>query len=445
MKKFKIAYLGFIMVFSYTLVAAQTGNQLLQSGPMLGYADMREALIWVQTKQQAEVYVSYSEVGVPGAVFETQKVKTLPDEAFTARLIADNVEPGRKYNYELFIDGQPVKLPYATQFNTPVLWKWRGNPPDFTMLTGSCAYVNQPEHDRPGKPYGGDYRIFENMASQKADFMVWLGDNLYLREPDWNTKTGILDRYTHTRSLPELQPFFASTHHYAIWDDHDYGPDNSNKSFFNKEKTQKAFDLFWGNLSYGTAEMKGAISSFQWGDADFFLLDNRSYRDPNELKNEDKTILGEKQLEWLLDNLVTSRATFKMVAMGGQFLSDYPSAEAYSANGFAKERETIIKFIYDHNIRNVIFLSGDVHFSEISILKAEGKPTIYDLTFSTMSAGPNTSGESWNNTLRIPGTVVMERNFGRINFSGPAKERKLTVGCFNTDNRMMWEQIIKQE
>ncbi len=427
-------------------VSQQVVNPLLKSGPMLGYADMREAMIWIQTSREAEVFAVYTDLADPGLVRQTNKVKTNKDEAFTARLIADSVEPGRTYSYKLYINSKLVKLPYATDFSTPPIWRWRTDPPEFTMLTGSCTYVNQPEYDRAGKPYGGDYRIFTQMASQKADFMVWLGDNIYLRESDWNTWTGIVKSYNHTRSLPELQSFLASTHHYATWDDHDYGPDNSNKSFFNKNQTLDAFKLYWGNPSYGVGDIKGAITSFQWGDADFFLLDNRWYRDSDELQKENKTLLGEKQLEWLLENLVTSRATFKIVAMGGQFLSDASAnVEAYSSSGFNKEREQIISFIQQHAIKNVIFITGDAHYSEMSVLKQENKPTIYDLTFSAMSAGVNTSGATWKNSYRVPGTVAMERNYGMIKFSGPAKDRKLTVSCFNSDNKKLWEQVIRQE
>jgi alkaline phosphatase D len=427
-------------------LSQQLINPLLKSGPMLGYSDMRESLIWVQTTREAEVFVVYTDLADPGHVRQTNKVRTKKDEAFTAKLIADTVEPGHHYSYKLFINRKLVKLPFKTEFSTPPIWRWRTDPPDFTMLTGSCAYINQEEYDRSGKPYGADYRIFTNMATQKADFMLWLGDNLYLREPDWNTWTGIVKRYNHTRSLPELQPFLASTHHYAIWDDHDYGPDNSNKSFYNKNQTLDAFSLFWGNPTYGAGDIKGAITSFQWGDADFFLLDNRWYRDADEINNDDKTMLGEKQLGWLLENLVTSKATYKVVAMGGQFLSDANvSAEIYSANGFNKEREQIINFIYQYNIKNVVFITGDVHYSEISVLKQQGKPAIYDFTFSALTSGSNTSGESWKNTLRVPGTVVMERNYGMIRFSGPAKDRRLTVSCFNSDNRKLWEQVIPQE
>jgi len=426
-------------------MAQQQIHPLLQSGPMNGYSEMREAMIWLQTKKEAVVYATYANEAKPSVVNVTNKVKTNKDEGFTAKLIANKVEPGHKYSYTIYINNKPLTFSYKTSFKTPQIWKWRSNPPDFTLLTGSCAYVNQTEYDRSGTPYGGDYRIFTHMASQKADLMIWLGDNVYLREPDWNSWTGIVNRYTHTRSLPELQPFLASTNHYAIWDDHDFGPDNSCKSFVNKDKTLKAFELFWGNPSFGLTDLKGAITSFQWGDADFFMLDNRWYRDPDKEIGDNKTMLGTLQLEWLLNSLVTSEATFKLVAMGGQFLSDAATAELYSSNGFAKERELIINYIYQHNIKNVIFLTGDVHYSEISMLKEVGKPTIYDLTFSTMTAGVNTKGDRWKNTLRIPETVAMERNYGMVKFTGTDKARKLIVSCLNSDNKKLWEKVIEQE
>lgn len=417
----------------------------LQSGPMPGYSEMREAVVWVQTKEPARVVMRYHPLDNPKMVSFSNTVITKKDKAFTAHLVADKVKPGTRYAYDIIIDGKPVKLPYPTQFQTKKVWKWRGNPPEFSLLAGSCAYINEEEFDRPGKPYGGDYRIFESMASHKADFMLWLGDNMYLREPDWNSRTGIMARWTHSRSVKELQPFLASTHHYAIWDDHEYGPNDSDKGFFNKNLTLEAFSYFFANPTVGVGDIEGAITSFQWGDADFFLLDNRWYRDPDNLNAENKTILGAKQFQWLLDNLVSSTATFKIVAMGGQFLSTARMFETYINNGFEAERKLIIDFIYKHNIRNVVFITGDVHFTEMSVLREEGKPTIWDLTFSTMTAGPNRRGGEWNNTLRVPGTVETSRNFGKVSFRGESKQRELVVECFDTDNKIRWQQVIKQE
>jgi hypothetical protein len=123
--------------------------------------------------------------------------------------------------------------------------------------TGSCAYINEAAYDRPGNPYGSEYEIFEAINESKPDFMIWLGDNMYLREPDWNSWTGITKRWTHSRSVPEMQPLLASAHHYAIWDDHDYGPNNSDRGWWNKNQTYEAFQLFWANPSYGIGDMKG--------------------------------------------------------------------------------------------------------------------------------------------------------------------------------------------
>ncbi len=442
MKK-HIVFLLFFITFLTTIFAQQ--NSLLQSGPMLGYADMQEVMIWLQTKSPASVFIEYADLESHSKSYRTNTVITEKSSAFIAKLLADSVIPGKKYTYKVFINNEFVIFPYRTEFQTQSIWKWRGNPPEFRLLTGSCAYINQPEHDRPGKGYGSNYQIFEKMAEQKADLMVWLGDNVYLREPDWNTKTGIYARYTHTRSIKELQPLLASTSNYAIWDDHDYGPNDGDRGFYNKEMTLEAFKLFFANPTVGVSGIEGAITSFQWGDADFFMLDDRWYREPDNSKSDHKTMLGEKQLQWLLDNLVTSQATFKIVAIGGQFLSTTGLFESYYSHGFAAERQLIIDYIYENNIKNVIFLSGDIHFTEMSVLKAEGKPTIWDLTVSALTSGSNTKGNEWNNTLRIPETVVTENNYAMIDFLGTLKERKLIVSCFNTANEKKWEYTIHQE
>jgi alkaline phosphatase D len=443
MKKLSVL-LALTLLFQFTLNAQQ---ELLQSGPMLGYSTMKEAAIWLQTKTGADVVVKYWNIDTPSAAHYTGKVHTSKEKAFTALLVADTLEPGNIYQYQVYINGKLLHFDYQTRFQSQKLWKWRGDPPDFSFVTGSGTYINEKKYDRPGRPYGGGYDIYLSMLEKHPDFMLWLGDNIYLREPDWNSWTGIIHRYTHDRATPQLQPFMASVHNYAIWDDHDFGPNDSDKSFWNKNLTLKAFKLFWANPSYGTGDIKGTTTSFQWGDADFFLLDNRWYRDANRrnYKHGYKTELGEKQLQWLFDNLASSYATFKFVVMGGQFLSNTGMFEAYTNYGFDKERQRIIDFIYSQNIKNVIFITGDVHFSELSVLKQEGKPVIWDITSSPLNSGPNTNGINQKNTLRVPGSVIMQRNFAEIKISGPAKKRVLHLTYFDTNGNKLWEYDIIPE
>lgn len=420
-------------------------QSLLQSGPMLGYSEMKEVMIWVQTTESSTVKIAYWPETNASQINWTTLVNTKKSMAFTAKLIADKVEPGITYQYKVYINDKELTFDYPAKFQTQPLWKYRGDPPTFTLVTGSCAYINEEAYDRPGKPYGSDSHIFTQLYKQQADLMIWLGDNFYYRDPDWNSWTGIAHRNTHTRSIPELQPLLANTHHYAIWDDHDYGPNNSDKGFWNKNQTMKAFELFWPNPSFGIGDMKGAISFFQWGDVDFILLDNRYYRDPNNVKKDNKTMLGIEQLEWLKDVLVTSEATFKIIALGGQFLNTVAAYETYSNNGFKSEREEIIQFIYDHNIKGVVFLTGDRHFTELSFLKADGKPDIYDLTTSSLTAGINTHGGDEVNLLRVENTVVMKHNFSVLEFTGTLGKRKIIIKNIDDKGKLNWKYQIHQQ
>ena len=434
-----------VLIFLFLPVFIIAQRDLLNAGPMPGYSEMKEVAIWLQTTNEATVYAKYWDVTNPDTKWHTNTVKTSKCKAFTAILIADTLEPGIQYQYDLFINDQEVVFSYTTTFQTQPIWKWRGDPPDFSFVTGSCAYINESKYDRPGKPYGGEFEIYSAMAKTKVDFMIWLGDNLYFREPDWNSWSGIIHRYTHDRSIPEMQEFLASTHHYAIWDDHDYGPNNSDRGFWNKNDTRKAFKLFWANPSYGVGDIEGAITFFQWGDADFYLLDNRTYRTPDNLKADNKTQLGKEQLQWLFDNLVTTYSTFKFVILGGQFLNTSGLFESYTNYGFEKERQQIIDFIYENEIKNVIFITGDVHFSEISILKNPEKPTIWDITSSPLNSGVNTYALTQNNTLRIPESVIMERNFTQLSITGPEFDRIVNVTYFNVKGENIYEHEFSAE
>lgn len=434
------------VLFCGAMLPGRTQSNLLNAGPMVGYSEMREVMIWVQTKSAAGVQIQYWNTSSPDSVVITEKLHSGSEKAFTLKFILAPLDPGQTYEYRLLINNMAVELPYPTDFETIPIWKWRGDPPGFTFAAGSCAYINQTEYDRPGNPYGSNYDIFQHILGKNPDFMVWMGDNVYLREPDWNSRTGVLHRYTHDRAIPELQPLLGSVHHYATWDDHDFGPNNSDRGYWLKDVTYEAFRMFWANPSYGTEEMPGAITYFNRTDADFFLLDNRYYRSPNDSREENKTILGKKQKQWLMDNLVSSRATFKFVVVGGQFLNDEAWHETWSNYGFAHERQEIIQFIHDHDIRGVIFLTGDRHYSELSKLETENEPVIYDLTLSPLTAGPFTQApEEVNNTLRVPGKIYAGHNFGLLHISGPIRERTVNVTVFDSVGNEVWSYMISQK
>ena len=418
----------------------KAGNAGLQNGPMLGYVDMREALIWVQTKSSGYVSVEYWETAKPEKKYSTADIPTRKENGYTAKCIADQVQPGTEYTYRVSINRKAVELPYPTTFKTQPIWRWRTDPPPFSVATGSCAYVNEEQFDRPGKPYGSDYQIFTSIYQQKPDVMLWLGDNVYYREPDWNTRTGMVHRYTHDRAIPELQPLLASTAQYAIWDDHDFGPDDSDGTWVHKNMAWEVFRDFWGNPTFGVNGQKGCTTMFDFMDVDFFLLDNRYFRTPNYCKTcPGRSLLGKEQLQWFLAALAKSRAPFKVVAIGGQVVTSSVSHET-AFHFFPAERDTILDFIARENIKGVIFLTGDKHFTELSAMQNNAGNWVYDLTTSPLTSGVNPTEEA--NTWHVKGTRTNQHNFSILRFSGPRTNRQLEIKNYDTNGKELWTKTI---
>jgi len=416
-------------------------QDLINSGPMVGYSTMQEVLLWVQTNEKAKVHFEYYEIDNPKIRFKTDEIQTLKKNGYVAKLIADQVAPGKKYKYDIFINDLKVERDYPMEFQTQKLWKWRTDPPDVSFVIGSCSYVNEPKFDRPGKPYGNNFEIFNSINNKNPDFMLWLGDNTYLREPDWNSRTGFINRYSHTRALPELQPLLASTHHYATWDDHDFGPNNSDGSFWLKETASEIFKLFWANPNYDVTGNGGITGFFQWGDLDFFLMDNRYHRTSNNNFTEDRQLLGKDQIDWLINALTFSQAPFKFIAIGGQVLSSGAVYENYAT--YPEERKYLLDKIREAKIEGVVFLDGDRHHTVLSKMQeSEDVYPLYDLTCSSLTAGTNKDDESYNK-YSLKETLVSVNNFGMLNISGPANDRELNIKIFDKDGQELWRKSIK--
>ena len=428
------------ILFSLMFISTYA-QDLINSGPMVGYSTMQEVLLWVQTEETANVHFEYYEINNPKVKFSTDKIETEKKNGYVAKLIADQVIPGKKYKYEVYVNNYKIERNYAMEFQTQELWKWRTDPPDVKFIIGSCSYINEPKFDRPGKPYGSNFEIFNSINKKNPDFMLWLGDNTYLREPDWNSRTGFIKRYSHTRAFPELQPLLASTHHYATWDDHDYGPNNSDGSFWLKETASEIFKLFWGNPNYNVTGKGGITGFFQWSDLDFFLLDNRYHRTANNNLTGNRQMLGKDQIDWLINALSFSQASFKFVAVGGQVISNGAVYENYAT--YPDERKYLLDKIREAKIEGVIFLDGDRHHTILSKMQeTKNVYPLYDLTCSSLTAGVNNDNEPYN-SFKLEETFVNVNNFGMLNVTGPTNERELTIQIFDKDGKELWIKSIK--
>jgi alkaline phosphatase D len=403
------------------------------SGPWAGNVELRNATIWVEVSSQAKsVAINFNKEGRNSEIKTITYKGELGKDFNPIKIDLNGLDINSTYTYNLIVDGKTVNSPFPLKFTTKDLWQWRKPAPDFSFLAGSCAYFNEPVYDRPGKPYGGDSSIFETMAKTGANFHVWLGDNWYTREADFNTAWGLNYRASRDRSLKVLRQFLASMPQYAIWDDHDYGPDDANKSYILKDDSRKIFMNYWCNPSYGE-EGKGIYTKVSYSDVDIFLTDDRYFRSEDGISdslngqpNSAKSFFGTMQLEWLKNALLSSGAAFKIIAVGSQVLNPHSPGEC--VRHYSAEYNELMNFIDEQNIQGILFFTGDRHHSEVTKQSRKGLYTLYDVTISPYTSSVSkVRGIEINSDARVPGTLVEQQNFAKVFVIGNKDNRVLKV------------------
>ena len=446
------SFRALILLIVALLPALGSAGEIV-SGPMLGYRAHREVMLWVETKAADSVRLEYWLKDEPTEVHQLEHLDTPhhPGGGQIHHFRPGLLKMGATYDYRLVIDGKEQELAAPATFETQDLWEWRKPPPDFEFLVGSCSYINDSEFDRPGDGYGKTTRTYELMGETGADFMIWTGDNWYWREPDYSSISGLWYRPSHDRAIPEMQKLLGSMHHYATWDDHDYGPNDSNWSFEYKAEALDIFKAYWGNHTYGESDNPGVYSKFFWGDAAFFLMDNHYYRDAAELdqdKHAQKTQWGRQQLEWLKQSLLAAKKLkhfrFKFIASGNQMLQTAPFGEPHEL--YRREREELMDFIIENEITGVVFLTGDVHHSAMYRRQiGDAGQWVYEVTSSPLSSGAFTDAAKvkGDDPHVIPNTIIGDQNFVKISLTGKGRKRALRVVCIDKKGETRFDELIR--
>lgn len=428
-----------LLLVSFSLSLLLSAQSLIVSGPMLGPVELRDAKIWVELSpsvKSASIRVTkkgeknFTEVSYQG---ELQRPFN------PIQFAVGGLEPNTTYQYQLWVNGKPSDQ--EGTFTTKPLWQWRSPAPDFSFLAGSCSYINDPAYDRPGTPYGSNDSIFLAMAREQAAFMFWLGDAWYTREVDYYSEWGLWNRASHDRSTPTLQPLLKAMSHIAIWDDHDYGPNNMGSSYHLKETSRKVFNSYFCNPSSGM-NGQGIYTQYSYGDADLFLLDDRWWRSAdnerdsiNGKPNPNKTMIGREQLDWLKTALLSSNAPFKIIAVGSQVLNPVSPFDRWL--DFPAEYYELMNFLQAYSVNGVVFLTGDRHHSEIIKVDRPGTYPLYDITVSPLTSATHVfGGPEKNNPYRVLG-VDQKHNFGKISISGSRGARVLKVEYLGTKGELL--------
>ncbi len=318
----------------------------LDLGPMVGHVEPNAARIWVRASGEAQLALR---IGKQPDLADARTIVGPRLEAaagFAGHIAVAELEPSTRYFYAPLLNGQlAVTRPYPSLITAPPA----GAPLKMRFAFGSCV----------GRRAADPAATWGDMAARvQIDLLLMLGDNHYADSTDPVTQRAF---YREQRGVAGFGDITRRTPTYGIWDDHDYGPNDSDGTAKGKELSLQTFQQWWANPSYGQADDPGIYSKFSRGNVDFFLLDDRYHRSPNKAPDEGgKTMLGAKQLTWLKRELLASKAKIKFVASGSEWQIN---GHGDSWTSFDRERREIWKFIADNQIQGVILLSGDRHFT----------------------------------------------------------------------------------
>ena len=313
-------------VLSLICLAGVSRGATITAGPMVGYVTDKSARIWLQTSTMCEISVDCYEL-TGGSQLPGLTTEPTPPSPFTADIPLSDMKPNTSYRIEIKLDNVPVAIngpQVVIRTNPPA-----GNAETMTVAFGSCMNVGK-----------GGAPIFQVVDNVKPRAFLFLGNTVYLPEPFPSFERNgvsngrlafrfIADTYSEMRKLPELQTLFRTVACYGAWNDRDYGGKNSDKTWPFSEESWAAFQRFWPSPQWGIPNNQGCYYSFTLGDADFFVLDSRSNRDPAPAGGKGaaangagRSMLGGQQLEWLKQGLLKSTANFKIIACGSPLLTN---------------------------------------------------------------------------------------------------------------------------
>ena len=235
----------------------------------------------------------------------------------------------------------------------------------------------------------------------------------------------------------------------AIWDDHDYGPNDIGRSYVLKDVSREIWKKYWCNPSYGE-NGQGTYTMMSWGDADLFMTDDRWWRSADRMKdsiagkpNPDKEMFGRLQMEWLKNSLLYSNATFKIIAVGSPVLN--PGSIFGKFSKFPSEYNEFLSFLQEYRINGILFLTGDLHHSEIIKVDRPGTYSLFDITVSPLTSGAHSFGDvEKNNPYRVLG-IDGKQNYAKFSFSGKRGERKLLVEFFGVKGEKLGEWSVSEK
>ena len=404
------------------------------------------AVIWSRSDRPARAIVEYS---TSEAFRDVQRVvgsAALENSDFTARIYLSDLPPGQQIYYRVIFQD----LAYTNTYSAPYLGTFRTAPERSRDIFFAWS------GDTAGQGWGintewGGMKIYEAMRRLNPDFFIHSGDYIYADNPIeaevklddgsiWKnittpekskvaeTLAEFRGNYTYNLLDENVRRFNAQVPQLVQWDDHEtrnnWSPgqmlsdDDPNYKIVKScdllaARAKKAF-LEYTPIRFDANDPERIYRSYQYGPSlEVFMLDERSYRGPNTanrqtVASEETAFLGSMQVRWLKNKLLASKATWKVIASDmplGLVIRDGKTAYENASNGdgpaLGRELEIadLLRFIKQNNIRNLVWLTADVHYSAAHYYDP-GKAQFTDFKpFWEFVAGPLHAGNYGPNSL----------------------------------------------
>ncbi len=240
-------------------------------------------------------------------------------------------------------------------------------PKGYSFIFGSCNNSNS------------NHPIWDEMRLKNPDAFFHLGD-LHYDDIAVNDIDLFRNSFNNTIEQPKQKQFYSNQSNYYIWDDHDFGPNNSDK---NSPSREAAIDFYLENVPFrniiNDPETNGISQYYDIGRTRFVMTDLRSNRDDWTMEPYDdplKTVLGTATKAWFKSLLLDYKANtnldvlFWMNPFGWSGDENDPYSWSYNVTTevwtvYLAERQELANFMYYNNIPNVIICNGDTHMIAI--------------------------------------------------------------------------------
>ena len=310
-----------------------------------------------------------------------------------------------------------------------------------------------------GSNYYGRYlkeeNIFQKIVSHNPNLWIWLGNAVYLDEPNFNYFTNTrqsmdwdfikylyekVKNNEYYKELNEKVPIIGT------WGDEEYGISNGdNENNFKEGYKQYYLDF----LEADTLDQRrnyvdmGLYSTYSFGygyqTVRFILLDLKYNQTSYLKKNDTYDMLGERQWNWLENIFKNSKETYTFICMPNQILSNdrYIIKKWYS-----ESRKRLFVLIGKYKRNGVIFLSGGLGFAQILRTFCPLPNVGYNL-YECTSSGLSHSNKftSFINNFYHNDYLVEGTNFNDINFG----EVKINWGENNIQNSYIELEIFDKD